>query len=68
METALTQATDRDPRPKFELFKKITVKDIPKFQQVCMKYYFKDFDSDGEAQALIFVRLTEIFEMDIRTE
>lgn len=68
METAGAQASDRVTRPKFELFKKIVVKDIPKFKQVCMKYYFKDCDNNEEPRALIFVRLTEVFELDIHTE
>lgn len=63
----------RDPEPiKYELKKRIIVKDIPLMNKVCMQYYFELFDKDGrkkqEIDSLIFVKADRVIRMNIETE
>jgi len=52
---------------KFELAKRVVVKDMPIFTKVCMNYHFKNSTSK-EKDTIIFCKIDEIFEMNFMTE
>lgn len=57
-------AEDEYDYDKFELHKRIVVKDMPDFNRVCMQFHFKKDNNN----VLIFTKMEEIFELDINTE
>ena len=50
---------------KFELFKRIIVKDIPIFSKVCMQFYFENVNSIDEIpSSLIFVKQDRVIKLN----
>lgn len=59
-----SHASDYD---KFELAKRVVVKEMPIFTKVCMNYHFKNSNSK-EKDTILFCKIDEIFEMNFMTE
>lgn len=54
---------------KFELIKRIIIKDIPMFNKVSMQYYFKNQKSPGkDPNEIIFAKQDRLFSLNIETE
>jgi hypothetical protein len=63
----------RDPDPlkidKFNLIKRIIIKDIPIFTKVSMQFYFKNSKSPGkDPNEIIFAKQDRLFSINIETE
>ena len=52
----------------FEHVKRVVIKDIDIFRQVCMKYHFKDIPGSNEKDTIIFAKIDCIFELNFVTE
>ena len=48
--------------------KRVVVKEIEGFEKVCMQFQFKQPEKGKEVDTIIFVKQTEIFELNFMTE
>jgi hypothetical protein len=61
-------ATSDDINEKFELIKRILIKDKPEFEKICMQFTFKITKYEREPDTLIFVRQHKIIQLNFITE
>jgi len=50
---------------KFELHKRVVVRELPTFRKVCMNFFFK---ANGKNDTIIFTKFDEIFELNFMDE
>ena len=64
----LQDTEDELDYPKFELHKRIVVKDIPTFKKVSMQYHFNATKFGLDPSSIIFAKFDAVFELNFETE